>query len=377
MNESVNRLSGVRWIRFTAALLMLSVAPTVLAESAIKFGDTVEAHWGGSWRPAKVLEVSANGWVRVEVQDLTGRKYTPKLPPKKIRGQDAAAPGPKYKIGATVEAFWGEGWWKGKVVQQVGRGYRVKVDYKGRDRVLGVPESHVRFIGEKGKDDPHAHKKKNRVHSDELRNWKLSDGTVLPRASVENYIPRLRKVMLKKENNVTRFYLVDDLQPADRAYVLALAKKHGIEDKPIVKKPPPDFSGTFQGRIAPAPTDLGPNWGYAFGRKPRTYGKVTYSQTVDGKEVGRYMCSINTLTNATEAKRIFNIRREAAASKQPAASSYGDEGYMVRNSRGTDHFFRIDKVLIGVVTFKGSAQDQLCKVYSARTASILNEDKQN
>jgi hypothetical protein len=216
-------------------LLLITLAvgwaiPMLHADGHINIGDQVEVNWVGQWKKATVTDVKRNGWVTVKLKEKSGHSMTPTLPGAKVRkigkdGQVVANPGDKYQAGEKVEAFWGEGWWPGTVVNKNARKqYMVKVDYKGKDRVMGMQEAHMRKPGET-KAAPHkVPMGKNYIGSVDLRGWELSSGKKLPEATLFSYTERGSKVLLKQANGVCRAYELGELRKSDQAYVMQQIK---------------------------------------------------------------------------------------------------------------------------------------------------------
>jgi hypothetical protein len=111
--SGVTRSAGGGWpqrgLRIAAAVgLVLGLAVTAVLGQSDKYkpGDAVEVNWGGGWQPGKVLEISRNGWIKVEVQ-LHSMRVTPTLPPDRIRPAAAAAkPAPKLPPEAAPPRTW-------------------------------------------------------------------------------------------------------------------------------------------------------------------------------------------------------------------------------------------------------------------------------
>jgi len=159
-------------IIFTSTLLVAFSSPTM---AAFKRGEKVEARWGRGWSPAVVLEVNKNGWVRVKVL-INGRTQTPMLPPTKIRKLD------------------------GQMVDEIELLPKIK-------------------------------KRRNRIETEEYRNWNNPAGKSLINARVHWYIPRKQKVVLQRPDGVCKTKSLDELSKQDRTYLNKLAQEHENQKK--------------------------------------------------------------------------------------------------------------------------------------------------
>jgi len=91
--------AGGRWpqrgLTSCAALgLVLGLAVTAALGQNAQYqpGDDVEVNWAGGWQPGKVLEISRNGWIKVEFE-MHSMRISPTLPPSHIRPAAGAAKG--------------------------------------------------------------------------------------------------------------------------------------------------------------------------------------------------------------------------------------------------------------------------------------------
>lgn len=151
-------------------LLALATGPVFAAEapkagprntvpaSAFKPGDKVKAKFGREWRPATVLKILPNGWITVSME-VTRQTLTPTLMPDQVIAPDAPEP------------------------REPGKEY---------------------------------------IDGPDMRDWTLADGTKLPRARVHHYNPKMKKVLLQKENGVCYHAELAKLSAADRDYISKL-----------------------------------------------------------------------------------------------------------------------------------------------------------
>lgn len=143
-------------------LVCAGVLPGWAADAAFKVGDNVKAKFGREWRPATVTKIMPNGWITVSMQ-MNNTTMTPTLMPDKVIALNAPEP------------------------REPGKEY---------------------------------------ITTPDMREWTMADGTKLPRARVHNWNPKMKKVLLQKENGVCFNAEVIKLSKADQDFLSKLAPVH-------------------------------------------------------------------------------------------------------------------------------------------------------
>lgn len=147
-----------------------SIASDPPAEKAAKSSETkpkyragqqVEAHWGSSWYPAKILQVAKNGMYQIrytrdnflEVVD-DSRLRLPEASDDAQESQPQATAKVKYKAGDKVEAFWGSSWYPAEVIKvfKDGKDGRYQVRYTQDGWVGIVDRTKIRPVSESKED---------------------------------------------------------------------------------------------------------------------------------------------------------------------------------------------------------------------------------